>query len=131
LGESATCAKKSSMLLLLKMVARARTKAKRARITAEFKVGTIEALDFADDSMDVVLSSLMFHHLTERLQDAGLAEIQRVLKPNGRLVVVDFGTSEQLQRKAQAAGYKVLSAAPLGPKFLYAFVAETGAVETA
>jgi ubiquinone/menaquinone biosynthesis C-methylase UbiE len=75
------------------MVELARRRAARARVPACFEVGVIEALPFADEHFDVVLSSLMLHHLPDALKRRGLAEIHRVLKPAGRLVAVDFGAT--------------------------------------
>jgi ubiquinone/menaquinone biosynthesis C-methylase UbiE len=75
------------------MVELARRRAARARVPARFEVGVIEALPFADEHFDVVLSSLMLHHLPDELKRRGLAEIHRVLKPAGRLVAVDFGAT--------------------------------------
>ena len=72
------------------MIAVARSKAARKRLDMDFRVGVIEALPFADASMDVVTSSLMMHHLPDDLKIRGLAEIYRVLKPGGRLLIADF-----------------------------------------
>jgi ubiquinone/menaquinone biosynthesis C-methylase UbiE len=79
------------------MVARARQKATRRHTTIDFRVEPVETLSFADHTFDVVVSSLVFHHLPPALKQRGLVEIQRVLKPGGRLLLVDFmGTSHGL-----------------------------------
>lgn len=72
------------------MVERARNKAGAAGARVDFKVGVVENLGVEDCTVDVVLSSLMLHHLPGQVLADGLAEIFRVLKPGGRLVAVDF-----------------------------------------
>jgi demethylmenaquinone methyltransferase/2-methoxy-6-polyprenyl-1,4-benzoquinol methylase/phosphoethanolamine N-methyltransferase len=72
------------------MIAVARYKSERAGLGIDYRVAAIEALPFADAAFDVVLSSLMMHHLPEDLKALGLAEVRRVLKPGGRLLIVDM-----------------------------------------
>jgi ubiquinone/menaquinone biosynthesis C-methylase UbiE len=72
------------------MIAVARQKAARANLDIDYRVASVEALPFADATFDVVISSLMMHHLPDDLKPRTLAEIRRVLKPGGRLLIVDF-----------------------------------------
>lgn len=76
-------------------VARARSKAAQRNLPIEFQVGVIEHLDFPDQTFDAVLSTIMMHHLSDTLKRQGLAEIFRVLKSNGRLVIADFKRPEE------------------------------------
>jgi ubiquinone/menaquinone biosynthesis C-methylase UbiE len=73
------------------MVARAAAKAAKAGVDAGFRRAEIEALPFPDASFDVVLSTLMLHHLTDGGLPDGIGEIRRVLKPGGRFLAVDIG----------------------------------------
>lgn len=84
-------------------IARARAKAARRHMPIEFQVGVIEQLPFPDQTLDVVLSTLMMHHLPAGLKRQGLAEIARVLKPGGRLVIADF--THPKERQGQAARF--------------------------
>ncbi len=72
------------------MIEEARKKAKRSGLTAAFEIGLIEKLPYSDASFDVVISRLVIHHLPDDLKRRGFAEIFRVLKPSGRLFLVDF-----------------------------------------
>jgi ubiquinone/menaquinone biosynthesis C-methylase UbiE len=76
------------------MIARASEKARKAGIDVEFKNEVIDALPFPDAQFDAVLSTLMLHHLPRKLRDDSAREIRRVLKPGGRVLVVDFGGAE-------------------------------------
>ena len=84
-------------------IARARKKAARRNVPIEFQVGVIEQLPFPDQTFDVVFSTLMMHHLPAPLKCQGLAEIARVLKPGGRLVIADF--KHKQERAGQAARF--------------------------
>ena len=55
----------------------------------------VEHLDFPDQTFEVVLSTIMMHHLPDSVKRQGLAEIARVLKPGGRLVIADFKRPEE------------------------------------
>jgi ubiquinone/menaquinone biosynthesis C-methylase UbiE len=77
------------------MIARARKKTEKAGLAVDFRKASIEALPFQDRQVDVVLSTLMLHHLPRQVRENGLYEIRRVLKPGGRVLIVDFGQSER------------------------------------
>jgi ubiquinone/menaquinone biosynthesis C-methylase UbiE len=71
-------------------LARASRKAARARVSIAFERGFGEQLPYADRTFDRVLSSMMFHHLRKEVRAAVLSEIHRVLRPGGRLELLDF-----------------------------------------
>jgi demethylmenaquinone methyltransferase/2-methoxy-6-polyprenyl-1,4-benzoquinol methylase/phosphoethanolamine N-methyltransferase len=72
------------------MIEAARAKVAARTIDIDFRTELIESLPFADGTFNVVLSSLMMHHLPDDLKRKGLSEIYRVLKPGARFVVVDL-----------------------------------------
>ena len=53
-----------------------------------FLVGDVASMPFGDGSFDVVVSTLSMHHWADPA--AGLDEIDRVLRPGGRVLVWDF-----------------------------------------
>ena len=102
-------------------IARAQAKAARRHVPIEFQVGVIEQLPFPDQTFDVVLSTLMMHHLPASLKRQGLAEIARVLKSGGRLVVADF--TRKQERAGRAARFH---AGGSGLRDLAALVSDAG-----
>ena len=72
------------------MIARARKKAKKHGVEVRFENAIVEKLPFAEGTFDLVLSTLMLHHLGRIARQQCLSEIRRVLKPGGRLLAVDF-----------------------------------------
>jgi ubiquinone/menaquinone biosynthesis C-methylase UbiE len=72
------------------MIEVARKKASRSGRNVVFDVGLIEQLGFQDTTFNVVISRLAIHHLPDDLKHRGFAEILRVLKRGGRLLIADF-----------------------------------------
>lgn len=64
-----------------------------------FVKGYAEELPFLDDSFDIVISRLAFHHFTDR--DSTSSEMVRVLKPGGKLVMIDMEAAEDPLRSAE------------------------------
>jgi SAM-dependent methyltransferase len=73
------------------MIARASKKAKKADVDVAFKNGLAEALPFPDARFDAVLTTVMLHHLPRKPRQQCVGEMRRVLKPDGRVLAVDFG----------------------------------------
>jgi ubiquinone/menaquinone biosynthesis C-methylase UbiE len=86
------------------MIAVARHKAAQRGLAIDFQVGLIEQLAFPDHSFDVVLSSMMMHHLPDDVKRQGLAEIARVLNPGGRLLILDFKRPRAQGKQSWASG---------------------------
>jgi len=64
-----------------------------------FVVGNAGALPFLDASFDVAVSRLAFHHFPDVRRP--FAEMARVLKPGGRLALIDMEAAEQPLRSVE------------------------------
>src|SRR5215216_6287242 len=74
------------------MIARATSTANTTSTrNLRFQVGDVAALPFADNSVDLVVSTLSLHHWDDPA--AGLNEIVRVLAPGGQGWIYDFRTA--------------------------------------
>lgn len=80
------------------MVERAQAKAEAAGLDLTFVQGAAQELPFEDQRFDIVMGTLMLHHLPKPTRAAFAREARRVLKPGGRLLVVDFGRPAQRSR---------------------------------
>jgi ubiquinone/menaquinone biosynthesis C-methylase UbiE len=81
------------------MLERAREKAEAAGADLDLVAGSATELPYEAESFDVVLSSLVFHHLDREAKEAAAREAARVLKPDGRFLLADWGTpSDPLMR---------------------------------
>ncbi|MFT6505953.1 MAG: ubiquinone/menaquinone biosynthesis C-methylase UbiE [Colwellia polaris] len=60
-------------------------------LNISFRQGFGQKMPFDKNSFDIVVSSLFFHHLNSSAKLATLTEIRRVLKPDGTLIIADWG----------------------------------------
>jgi ubiquinone/menaquinone biosynthesis C-methylase UbiE len=73
-------------------LALSRAQRKAAQLNGiHFERGYAQQLPYADGEFDRVLSSMMLHHLDDDAKSAAAAEVFRVLRPGGRLHLVDMG----------------------------------------
>lgn len=128
------------------MLARAERKARRAGMQVVFRSGVAEALPFAEAQFDLVLCTVMLHHLPQKARQQCANEIRRVLKPTGRVLAVDFeGFSDQkrtllshfhrphghvgvrdIEKLLGEAGLAPIESGPLGIRDLYFVLAQPG-----
>jgi ubiquinone/menaquinone biosynthesis C-methylase UbiE len=84
------------------MRARTRRRATGTGTKVELVAGRAEWLPFPDASFDVVVLSLVLHHLPPDRAAQAIAEACRVLRDGGRVVVVDFGRSRDAVGRLRA-----------------------------
>jgi ubiquinone/menaquinone biosynthesis C-methylase UbiE len=77
------------------MIEVSRKKAEQANLEVMFQEGSIEGIPFPDGYFDVVMCSFMIFHMSEKVRNKGIGEIYRVLKPKGRLLVLDLALPPQ------------------------------------
>ncbi|HEV2270763.1 MAG TPA: methyltransferase domain-containing protein [Steroidobacteraceae bacterium] len=80
------------------MLARARAKATRAGAEVRFENAAAQALPFPDSSFDLGLGTMMLHHLGRAARRDFATELRRVVKPGGRVLLVDFAAAEPKRR---------------------------------
>jgi ubiquinone/menaquinone biosynthesis C-methylase UbiE len=118
------------------MIERAQAKARKAGAAIDFREAVVEALPFTDRRFDVVLSTLMLHHLPRAAREQCLREVRRVLTRGGRALFVDFGLPgkhktlldhfhrhghiklEELLEMVRDAGLGAVQSGPVGTKNL-------------
>jgi ubiquinone/menaquinone biosynthesis C-methylase UbiE len=83
---------------------RARRKGRRLP-GIRFERGYAQRLPYAECEFDRVLSSMMLHHVDEGAKAAAAAEVFRVLRPGGRLHLVDI-THDETPRLLRRAGFE-------------------------
>ncbi|MGA3023493.1 MAG: class I SAM-dependent methyltransferase [Bryobacteraceae bacterium] len=85
----------------------ARANAKAEGVADRIRIEDADArkLPFANESFDIVLSSLTIHNIEERDERAqAIAEMVRVLKPGGRLALFDIRHTAEYARQLERLG---------------------------
>jgi ubiquinone/menaquinone biosynthesis C-methylase UbiE len=77
------------------MIELSQRKAAQAHEEVAFQLGSMDDIPFPANQFDVVLCSFMIFHMSEMVRRKGIAEIYRVLKPHGRLLVLDLALPPQ------------------------------------
>ena len=65
----------------------------------ELRIGTIESLPIEDDTLDAAVLFLVAHFITDPAK--AMREIRRVLKPGGRLLIVDLMSHDRVEYVVQ------------------------------
>jgi ubiquinone/menaquinone biosynthesis C-methylase UbiE len=79
------------------MIAQAKRRAEAESSAAEFLVAGAQCLPFDDGSFDAVVARLAMHHLPGGIKTRAVAEMVRVLKPGGFLVIADVETASAVE----------------------------------
>ncbi|MEU7765153.1 class I SAM-dependent methyltransferase [Nocardia sp. NPDC049190] len=81
----------------------------------QLRTGDMTRMPFPDGAFDVVVSSLAIHRIqTAEGRAAAVREALRVLRPGGRLVIVDIGRTREYRTALAASGATALAGRPLG-----------------
>jgi ubiquinone/menaquinone biosynthesis C-methylase UbiE len=86
-----------------KALALARQKSEAAGLTIEWVQGYAGRAPFPAQSFDQVLSSLMIHHLEADQKHEAFRDARRLLRPGGRLHLLDFGPPKNWAERALTA----------------------------
>jgi ubiquinone/menaquinone biosynthesis C-methylase UbiE len=90
----------------------------------EVEAGDARRLPFANASIDVVVSNFVMHEVKNRAErEQMLREMVRVLKPGGRLALVDFIFTNECMRVLQEIGIVDVTRARVGSFFSFWFSA--------
>jgi ubiquinone/menaquinone biosynthesis C-methylase UbiE len=72
------------------MINRAIARVRKHGVPARFEVAYAQQLPFADNAFDAVACTLALHHVADDDRQTAVAEMYRVLKPGGRLLIAEF-----------------------------------------
>ena len=84
------------------MIELCQRKAAQANEDVTFQVGSFDDIPFPANYFNVVMCSFMIFHMSEKTRRKGIAETYRVLKPQGRLLVLDLALPNRALPRAIA-----------------------------
>lgn len=77
------------------MLTKARARARELRRAVDLHEMNLLSLDFPDASFDTVTATFVLLCLPEELQASALRELRRVLRPAGRILILDYHLSQR------------------------------------
>lgn len=89
----------------------AKAKSNQSHVDIIWDHGLAYDLPYPDNWFDVVVSSLVIHHLISEDKERAFREVRRILRPVGWFHIVDFGRPFSLLTRAQGALMKNLEEA--------------------
>jgi ubiquinone/menaquinone biosynthesis C-methylase UbiE len=89
------------------MLARAQTRVRGLPGAHHLAVGDARRLDFEDSSFDLLINNYMFDLLPEHAFALVLNEFRRVLRPTGRVVLVNTALSDALPSRIWESLYRI------------------------
>ncbi len=90
------------------MLKRARSRVAKLGVdNYELALGDAYALEFPDDRFDVLINNYMFDLLPEKDFALVLGEFKRVLKPGGRIVLVNMAQAERFYQRVWEWMYRI------------------------
>ena len=86
----------------------------------DLRTGDMRALPFQDESVDVILSSLAIHNVADAIGRArAIDEAVRVLRPGGRIVIVDINATREYEARLRERGMADVERRSLGPRMWF------------
>jgi SAM-dependent methyltransferase len=97
------------------MAAHARHKAEAHRVPLAVVEGSADSLPYPPASFDAVFCTLVLHHLPGSMQEGAIREMRRVLRPGGRVVIVEWQRPKSFARAITSPLFLVYLLHSLGP----------------
>ena len=94
-----------------KILTRARRKAAAAGVEIELVQGLAQEPPLAQQSLDAVVSSLLFHHLRPDDKRRALRAARELLRPGGRIHIADWGRPQDPLMRLLSLSVRILDGA--------------------